>query len=68
VAQGAGCELWLAGTGRDFIRQNNFHPAGCQRINVAGRTATKASRQLKSRDSNASAIRVAYYEQMVLLM
>lgn len=31
----------------------------CQRINVAGRTATKAPRQLKHRDKSANAVRVA---------
>ena len=44
--------------GRDFNRQNNFHPARCQRIIVSGRTTTSASRQLKNRESNASEIRV----------
>jgi hypothetical protein len=44
--------------GRDFRRQNNFQPARCQRIIVSGRTTTKASRQLKNRESNASVIRV----------
>jgi hypothetical protein len=27
--------------GRDLRRQNNFHPARCQRINVCGRTTIK---------------------------
>lgn len=44
--------------GRDFSRQNNVHPARCQRIIVSGRTTTRASRQLKNRESNAREIRV----------
>ena len=45
--------------GRDFSRQNSFHPARCQRIIASGRTTTTASRQLKNRESNAREIRVA---------
>jgi hypothetical protein len=44
--------------GRDFSRHSKRHPARCQRINVSGRTTTKASRQLKHRDSSVNAIRV----------
>ena len=44
--------------GRDFSRQNSFHPARCQRINVCGRTTTKASRQSKNPDRIVSAMRV----------
>ena len=44
--------------GRDFHRQNNFHPARCQRIIVAGCTITRASRQLKNLESIANEIRV----------
>jgi hypothetical protein len=44
--------------GRDFSRQKSFQPARCQRIIVSGRTTTRASRQSKSRESNASEIRV----------
>jgi hypothetical protein len=43
---------------RDLSRQNSFHPARCQRIIVSGRTTTRASRQLKNRESNAREIRV----------
>ena len=45
--------------GLDLQRQNRRHPARCQRINVSGRTTTRASRQSKSRESNASDTRVA---------
>jgi hypothetical protein len=44
--------------GRDFSRQNSFHPARCQRSIVSGRTTTRASRQLKNRDSSVRPIRV----------
>jgi len=44
--------------GSDFNRQNNLHPARCQRIIVSGRTTTRASGQLKNRESNAREIRV----------
>jgi hypothetical protein len=54
--------VWVVKIGerriRDFSRQNNFHPARCQRIIVAGRTTTNASRQLQNRESNAREIRV----------
>ena len=43
---------------RDFSRQSKRHPARCQRINVSGRTTTKASRQLQNRESNAREFRV----------
>jgi hypothetical protein len=44
---------------RDFMRQNNFQPARCQRISVSGRTTVSAPRQSKSCDSRVRAIRVA---------
>jgi len=44
--------------GRDFRRQNSRQPARCQRIIVSGRTTTRASRQLKNRQSNASVTRL----------
>lgn len=44
--------------GRDFNRQNNRHPARCQRIKVSGRTTTSASRQSKNRYSSARETRV----------
>ena len=44
--------------GRDLRRQNSRQPARCQRIIVSGRTATRAPRQSKNRESNASVIRV----------
>ena len=43
----------------DLERQSRRHPARCQRINVSGRTTTRASRQSKSRESNARDTRVA---------
>jgi len=45
--------------GLDVTRQNRRQPARCQRSSVSGRTTTRASRQSKSRDSNASDTRVA---------
>ncbi len=45
--------------GLDLMRQNSRQPARCQRISVSGRTTTRASRQSKSRESNASDTRVA---------
>ena len=48
----------LGRPGRDLSRQKSFQPARCQRIIVSGRTTTRASRQSKSRESNASEIRV----------
>jgi len=44
--------------GRDFSRQNSLQAARCQRIIVSGRTTTRASRQLKNRESNATLTRV----------
>ena len=44
--------------GLDLMRQNRRQPARCQRISVSGRTTTRASRQSKSRESNASDTRV----------
>jgi hypothetical protein len=44
--------------GRDLSRQNSLQPARCQRTRVSGRTATKAPRQSKNRDSNAGEIQV----------
>ena len=43
--------------GRHVRRQNRRQPARCQRIIVAGRTTTRASRHLKNRDSNAKPTR-----------
>ena len=45
--------------GLDLQRQNRRQPARCQRINVSGRTTTRALRQSNSRESNASETRVA---------
>jgi hypothetical protein len=50
---------WGGRPGRDFRRQNSFQPARCQRIIVSGRTTTRAPRQLKNREINASVIWVA---------
>jgi len=44
---------------RDFIRQSSLQPARCQRIIVAGCTATNAPRQSKSLASTAKLTRVA---------
>ncbi len=45
--------------GLDLQRQNRRQLARCQRINVSGRTTTKAPRQSNIRESNASDTRVA---------
>jgi hypothetical protein len=45
--------------GRDYSRQNSFHPARCQRISVSGCTTANASRQSNIRDSRVRPIRVA---------
>jgi len=49
--------------GRDFNRQNSFHPARCKRISVSGRTTVSASRQSKSCDSRVR--RCAWLNQCV---
>ncbi len=55
------CNCWGIGgrPGRDLSRQNNLHPARCQRIIVSGRTATSESRQSQNFESIDSTIRVA---------
>ena len=57
------CNCWGIGgrPGRDLSRQNNLHPARCQRIIVSGRTATSKSRQSQNFESIDSTIRVAGY-------
>jgi hypothetical protein len=43
----------------DLERQNSLHPAQCQRINVSGRTTTRASRQSNCRERYAGDPRIA---------
>ena len=44
--------------GRDFNRQNDCHPARCQRFKVSALTTTSASCHSKNRESNARETRV----------
>jgi hypothetical protein len=53
--------------GRDFQRHRSRHPARCHRIIVSGRTITRAERQSKSREMNASDARATASTRLGLM-